>query len=208
MRSTTGDSAAGFPTSIVIALTVAALGCSSKPPSATDYVARLSTARAEKDAALSRSSEPVPDAMKRVLLPLAYYPVNPGYDVPAVMNPTDDAPAGPMVYSDGAIRNVRQVGKLNFVLNGKQLELAAFVEVGAPEDSLFVPFADLTNGTETYNSGRLLDVPRTATGLYDLDFNRAYNPSCYYSPTYSCPLPPKENRMAIAVTAGERVKAK
>ena len=51
-----------------------------------------------------------------------------------------------------------------------------------------------------------LDLDRTVTGLYELDFNVAYNPSCYFSPMYSCPIPPKENHLSIAVQAGERVK--
>ena len=48
-----------------------------------------------------------------------------------------------------------------------------------------MPFSDLTSGTETYPAGRFIDLDRTATGLYELDFNRAYNPYCYYNPTTS-----------------------
>ena len=71
---------------------------------------------------------------------------------------------------------------------------------------LFVPFRDLTTGTDTYEAGRYLDLHRTVTGLYELDFNLAYNPNCYFSPMYSCPIPPKENHLPIEVQAGERVK--
>ena len=114
-----------------------------------------------------------------------------------------------MVYSDGAIRDVRQVGTLEFLLNGQPLKLAAFVEAQASDlEHLFVPFGDLTNGTETYPAGRLLDLQRTSTGLYQLDFNLAYNPSCYFSPNYSCPIPPKENRLPLEVQAGEKIKPK
>ena len=49
---------------------------------------------------------------------------------------------------------------------------------------LFVPFGDLTNGTETYPGGRYLELNRTPTGIYDLDFNRAFHPFCYYNPQY------------------------
>jgi hypothetical protein len=68
-----------------------------------------------------------------------------------------------------------------------------------------VPFGDLTNGTETYKGGRYLDLDRTPTGLYDLDFNRAYHPFCVYDPSYVCPVPPRENRMTVAIKAGERL---
>jgi uncharacterized protein (DUF1684 family) len=71
---------------------------------------------------------------------------------------------------------------------------------------LFVPFSDLTSGTETYPAGRYLDLERTATGLYLVDFNRAYHPYCYYDPSYDCPFPPPENRLAVPIRAGERLK--
>jgi hypothetical protein len=70
-----------------------------------------------------------------------------------------------------------------------------------------VPFGDLTNGTESYGGGRYLDIDRTASGVYDLDFNRAFNPYCVYNATYDCPIPPRENRLAVAIRAGEKMPA-
>ena len=64
-----------------------------------------------------------------------------------------------------------------------------------------------TNGTETYVGGRYLDLDRTATGLYDLDFNRAYHPYCVYNPQYDCPYPPRENRLTTPIRSGERLEA-
>ena len=79
-------------------------------------------------------------------------------------------------------------------------------EVGGDRNSLFVPFRDLTTGTETYVAGRYLDLSRNATGLYEVDFNIAYNPYCYYNPTYDCPYPPRSNRLQVPIRAGEKVK--
>ena len=59
----------------------------------------------------------------------------------------------------------------------------------------------------TYAGGRFMDLDRNATGIYEVDFNRAYVPYCYYNPTFECPLPPKENRLTIPVRAGERLKS-
>jgi len=73
---------------------------------------------------------------------------------------------------------------------------------------LFVPFSDETTGHETYSGGRYLDLDRTATGLYDVDFNKAYHPYCVYNPTTECPFPPPENHLPIRVEAGERLKEK
>ena len=75
----------------------------------------------------------------------------------------------------------------------------------------FLPFADASNGDETYGGGRYLldtiksaDLGATADGRLILDFNFAYYPSCAYSPEWICPLPPRENRLEVAVRAGER----
>ena len=92
------------------------------------------------------------------------------------------------------------------VLRGQPLTLSAFVEAGSQDMSrLFVPFRDLTSGTETYQAGRYLDLDRTPTGLYNVDFNRAYHPYCYYNSTFDCPYPPAENRLPIPIRAGERL---
>jgi uncharacterized protein (DUF1684 family) len=192
----------------VLSALVIAVGCAAKPPSEGEYVRRIAATRAAKDTAFKNQPEPVPEPLKSSLLPLSYYSIDPKYDVAAALMPSGDDTARPMVYSDGAVRNVRKVGTLKFLLDGQELTLSAFVEVGAPDHSLFVPFADLTNRTDTYPSGRMMEVERTANGIYDLDFNDAYNPSCYYNPaSYSCPLSPKENQLSLAVTAGERIKA-
>ena len=72
---------------------------------------------------------------------------------------------------------------------------------------LFVPFGDLTNGVETYQGGRYLDLERTASGVYDLDFNRAYHPFCLFNSGYDCPYPPQESRLKVPIRAGERLAA-
>ena len=112
-----------------------------------------------------------------------------------------------MLTSTGQRRMMQRVGKLEFSVKGSSLTLGAFVEVGAPNfDRLFVPFTDLTSGSETYPAGRYLDLDLTKTGIYVLDFNRAYNPYCYYNKTYDCPIPPRENRLQVPVRAGEKTK--
>ena len=72
-------------------------------------------------------------------------------------------------------------------------------------EKLFVPFGDLTNGSGTYRGGRYMNLRRTATGLYDLDFNQAFHPYCVYNPAWICPVPPRENRLQVAIPAGERL---
>jgi uncharacterized protein (DUF1684 family) len=139
-------------------------------------------------------------------LPLAYFAIDSGYNVPGTIKPIDDKAIYEMPTSTGANRKMRRVGSLEFTLKGQPLKLTAFNELGTDPGSLFVAFSDLTNGTETYEAGRFMDLERNTTGIYEVDFNRAYIPYCYYNPTYECPYPPKENRLQIPVRAGERLK--
>ncbi len=78
------------------------------------------------------------------------------------------------------------------------------VEESTHDPYYFVPFKDLTNGTETYPAGRYLDIPVTENDIITVDFNVAYNPYCAYSPYYSCPLPPMENHLKVRISTGEK----
>jgi uncharacterized protein (DUF1684 family) len=181
--------------------------CSNTPLEPKDYAARLAAARAVKDAEFAKGSDsPVPEARRSALLPLAYFPIEPEYDVPAVLTASDDRTIFQMPTSSGVPRDMRRVGSLEFTLKGQLLKLTTFVEVDTP-DHLFVAFNDLTSGTETYPAGRYVDIERNSTGIYEIDFNRAYNPYCYYNQSYECPYPPAENRLKIPIRAGERMKS-
>jgi uncharacterized protein (DUF1684 family) len=180
-------------------------------PSPADDEARflqeLQSFRAAKDAAFVEADSPVPADKRAALLPLAYYPPSSAYRAPAVLKPLADGTTVEMPTSTGQRRKMRVVGTLEFTLRGQPLTLGAFVESGARDLSrLFVPFTDLTSGTETYPAGRYIDLDVTPTGIYVIDFNRAYNPYCYYNPTYDCPFPPRSNRLQVPIRAGEKVK--
>ena len=92
-------------------------------------------------------------------------------------------------------------GRLHFNLNGRPMVLDALKE----EDELFIIFGDETSGSETYPAGRFLYAPMPgADGLTVLDFNRAINPPCAFTPYATCPLPPRQNVLRVAVRAGEK----
>jgi hypothetical protein len=192
---------------LLIAVVLCA-ACGSRPPvDEKDYVGKVATARAEKDAAFMKDSDPVPNNRKSEFLPLAYFPIDPEYHVAASLKPSQDDQILQMPTSTGTLRQMRRVGTLEFSLKGQPFKLTAFVEVGAPNlNKLFVPFSDLTSGTETYPAGRYIDLDRTPTGIYEMDFNRAYHPYCYYNASYECPYPPAENRLKLPIRAGERLK--
>ena len=182
--------------------------CSNRPPEdPKDYVTVIRLWRAARDDEFKNGAKsPVPENRRAELLPLGYFPIDPDYKTAASLKPASDTAVMDVATSTGIVRQMRRVGSLEFSLKGQPLKLTAFVEVGARNDHLFVPFSDLTTGTETYPGGRYLDLDRNATGIYEMDFNRAYFPYCFYSPTYECPYPPAENRLKVPVRAGERFK--
>jgi len=192
----------------LVLVTIAAAGCAPDPVAEErNFLAAVEQFRKIKDEAMTGADSPIPPDRRRALLPLAYFPASLDYRVPAVLKPSSDRPTMEMPTSTGQLRTMMRVGRLEFTLRRQQLGLSAFIEAGTQDLSrLFVPFSDLTSGTETYPAGRYMDLDRTATGLYVVDFNRAYHPYCYYNPSYDCPYPPRENRLAIPVRAGERMK--
>ena len=187
----------------------AAAACSAPPPvSDESLIADVHQLREAKDRAFTSDGSPVPPNRREALLPLSYYPPSLEFRVPAVLRPETRGQTIVMPTSTGKLRQMERVGRLEFTLKGRTRTLSAFVESGARDFSrLFVPFTDLTSGGETYRAGRYLDLDRTATGLYVIDFNRAYNPFCYYDSRYDCPFPPRENRLEVAVRAGEKIRS-
>jgi len=205
-----GESKKTRPT-FALAAVVAAMVCactSGPPPPDEDtgsYIKEVQDARTEKDRVYGADPQTIPADKRAIFLPLKYYSVDPALKVPAALRLSKDRPVFDMPTSTGTNRKMQRVGVLEFTLQGTQMSLAAFVEDGTQQiTSLFVPFADVTTGTETYSAGRYLDLKPTATGFYVIDFNRAYNPTCAYNPTWECPFPPAENRLKVAIRAGEK----
>lgn len=194
---------------LLIALALVWLSACSSGPSAPDdaaYADRLAAARIAKDQQFREASDsPVPKDKRDALLPLPYFPVDPAYTVPAALKLSDNRPVFEMPTSTGALRKMQLVGTLEFTFAGERRSLGAFVEDGTRQiTNLFVPFADLTTGMDTYAAGRYLDIEPTTTGYYTIDFNRAYNPYCAYNASYECPFPPPSNRLNVEIRAGEK----
>ena len=193
---------------LLICIVLNACNAGNPPPqdSEGDYVSQVQAARASLDATFrSRPNNPVPPDKMDQFLPLKYFAPDPEYIVPASLKPAKERTVVEMPTSTGKIRQHERVGVLEFTLKGQPLTLDAFVEAGADVNRLFVPFSDMTSGADTYAAGRYLELDRTSTGLYTIDFNKAYNPYCYYNPEFDCPFPPRESRLPLPIRAGERL---
>ena len=206
-RVRAGRDRAALAAAALAAAVLAAGACSPPPPDEAGYVERLLEDRAFKDEFFASGPDsPVPLDRRSWMLPVRYYEPDLAYRVPAQLTVPEEQPVFQVPTSTGQVRAMQRVGTLEFMLNGEPRTLAALVELPAADVTrLFVPFRDETSGTETYPAGRYLDLDRTPTGIYDLDFNRAYHPTCYYDEEFDCPFPPPENRLATPVRAGERL---
>ena len=147
---------------------------------------------------------------------LDYFPVSAAYRVRAhfVRMPDETKFDMPTSNPQKQKRHVKY-GELHFKLHGRAWQLNVYQNEALLQDAkyknyLFLPFTDETSGKETYGGGRYLDLEIPAGDTITLDFNLAYQPNCAYnhSGRWSCPIPPRENRLPVAVRAGERLAAK
>ncbi len=137
---------------------------------------------------------------------LEYWPADPSWLVTARFVPHDADKTLPIVDITGLTSNLPNAGAVEFERDGKTWQLEALGEPGRPMQLIF---ADRTNGRGSYSAGRFIDVEAPdAKGEVVVDFNRAYNPPCAFTPFATCPLPPPENRLDLRVEAGEKAYAK
>lgn len=138
---------------------------------------------------------------------ITYFPIDPSWRIEAQWLPFHPAHTLEMGTAIGTIDKVSVPGKAVFQRDGHTFELLPYQE--EPGGELFFVLADKTSGKETYGAARFLYAKLPAAGIEQpgtvvLDFNRAYNPPCAFTPFATCPLAPPENRLDIAVTAGEK----
>jgi uncharacterized protein (DUF1684 family) len=131
-----------------------------------------------------------------------YFPIEPSWSIAARWVEFEKSRQIPLTNILGQVSPALVPGKAVFEWEGKTYELLAIDE--GPHEPLFFVISDATSGKETYAAARFIYAERAKDGKIVLDFNRAENPPCAFTPFATCPLPPKENRLPFAVTAGER----
>ena len=142
---------------------------------------------------------------------MRFFAANPGYRLATKVERIYEAPWFLMETSGKEKQVYRVYAILHFSLHDTTAKLHVYqsqrlMKMKEYADHLFVPFTDLTSGEESYENGRYVDLLEKdlESGVYILDFNKAYNPYCaYISDRYNCPVPPIENGLALAIRAGE-----
>lgn len=132
---------------------------------------------------------------------LEYFPADPRWRLAARVEPYAPVKRVAIVNVLGLDETMDSPGALAFGVDGKTYRLDAVLEAG--ERNWFMIFKDLTNGPQTYGAGRFLYVAPPVNGKTVIDFNKSYSPPCSFSAFATCPLPPPQNHLPIAVTAGE-----
>jgi hypothetical protein len=138
---------------------------------------------------------------------LSYFPSDPAYRLEAKVVPYPKMEQVMIGDTHGWRRPAWKYGEASFVIAGKDLRLVLLLFTPRPEakDIFFIAFTDTTGGKETYPAARYLQPPFVASGRMILDFNQAINPLCAYNQGFACPLPPRENRLPVAIRAGEKI---
>ena len=162
----------------------------------------LENFRAEKDEFFGKHPQsPLSPEQRRVFEGLKYFPENPDLrlDVKVDEFPVKEELA--MQTSTGDVQMYTKFGKFSFTVGGQKVELTIYQN----DNGFFLPFVDSLAGKETYPAGRYLEPEPLPDGRFFVDFNLAYNPYCAYNEMWSCPITPAENRLKVAIQAGEKL---
>ncbi|GAA4372219.1 DUF1684 domain-containing protein [Hymenobacter koreensis] len=171
------------------------------------YVFKLKQERKQKNEQFRRHGDsPLSEEHHERFDSLHYFGPDRDYRLTAQLErlPVGDTITLPL--TDGKADKYTRFARATFELQGKPQQLTLLRRVSKTDSTLFVPFADLTNGHDTYGGGRYLDVETPAANEQEvvLDFNRTYNPYCAYEDAFACPMPPAENRLSVEIKAGEK----
>jgi uncharacterized protein (DUF1684 family) len=150
------------------------------------------------------SGSPIPEDEKASFTGLNFFPVDSSFNVSAKFEVIANGRVFDMMTNTDRRPKYRHFANILFTYGGKSYSLEAYQPAEKPGGELFIPFNDLTNGSDSYYSGRFIDIEIPEGKEFKLDFNRCYNPYCAYNENYSCPIPPQANRLELEVKAGEK----
>lgn len=192
------------------------MACQTPPPAnqeeASDYLSIIERERQETDSLFRQvDASPLP-GMEAIasFAGLNYFPIDTQYRITAQWIRMREQEPFTMPTSGNHDNSYVTFGLATFTCSGMQDTLYIYqnldlVKEGRIDESLFIPFRDATSGQSTYGGGRYLNLAIPENDSIVIDFNKAYNPYCVYNYKYSCPIPPPENTLSMAIKAGEKM---
>lgn len=171
-----------------------------------EYKQRVEEDRKNRNGYMRSSSSPLKSEDRKDFTGLNYYPIDESYKVRAKLTEVKLKQPIFIPTTTGESKKYIPFGYAEFELKGSQYKLLLYQDWEETNPNrLSLMFADDTSGDETYGGGRYIDVTHTGNNSVIIDFNMAYNPFCHFNEEYSCPIPPRENLLTIAIEAGEKV---
>ena len=162
----------------------------------------LDAFRAEKNEFFgSHPQSPLTREQKKDFHGLQYFPENDSLRLEVQVEEFENKQTFEMQTSTGDVQIYEKFGKFRFEVDGEEVELTIYQS----QHGFFLPFVDTLAGKETYPAGRYLEPEALPGGHFIVDFNIAYNPYCAYNEMWSCPITPAENRLKVAIRAGEKL---
>jgi len=149
---------------------------------------------------------PLTEEQKRKFKGLNYYSPNPGVSFELELNKTiPNVGEKVVIKTTGGDEQVYlKAGKITFTVDGKEIEAIVFEDPDQEQFQYYLLFRDQTTGKETYENGRMLQIPKRGDKLV-VDFNYTYNPYSSYNNNWDCPITPEENFLPIRIEAGEKI---
>ncbi len=171
-----------------------------------EYLERISEYRKSRNGYMISSSSPMSQEDKRNFSGLKYYPVDETFVVTAKVVPVARKQPIFIPTTTGESKKYIPWGYAEFELKGANHKLLLYQDWEETNPSLLsLMFADDTSGDATYGGGRYIEVTKSGGNTIVIDFNLAYNPFCHFNDEYSCPIPPRENLLNVAIEAGEKL---
>jgi uncharacterized protein len=175
-----------------------------KDGSHTVYISQIEKERTDKHRFMQANSESPFIEQEVPYNGLNYFPVNPDFQIKARFERLPGNEKVILATSDNLTKTYIRYAIASFRKEKETHELL-ILKPTTNEDYLFLAFTDLTSAESTYGAGRYLELKEPKSGkTIVIDFNKAYNPYCAYVDGYSCPMPPAENHLGIAIKAGEK----
>ena len=158
--------------------------------------------RQEKDQYFKSSPHsPLTPDQQDAFTGLRYYDPNPALDLVVTVAPVEGDAEIAIETTTGDLRRYRRHGRFTITVDGQDVALTIYES----PHGYFLPFVDANAASETYPAGRYLEPEPIDDRTFHVDFNQAYNPFCAFGSGWSCPLTPAENRLDVAIRAGEKL---
>lgn len=171
-----------------------------------EYLARLEEDRKTRNGYMLSASSPMTDEDKQSFSGLKYFPVNEEYKIRAIVTPIERKQPIFIPTTTGESKKYIPYAYADFELKGAQHRVLLYQDWEETNPSMLsLMFADDTSGDTTYGGGRYINVMKSGGNSIIIDFNTAYNPFCHFNDEYSCPIPPRENLLEVAIEAGEKL---